>query len=216
MHFEILTEDASGAALVDAILPGILGPNGAGHSWRLIPFRGIGRLPKNLLAQASPKAQTILHKLPPILRGYGKMRSPELRVMVLVDTDTKDCVQFKHELLAVLESCDPRPRALIRIAVQETEAWLIGDPDAIRAAYPTADRKKLSAFRGDAFDGNWEYLAEVIRPGDSKKLTALGYPELGARKREWAEKIGPNIDAARNRSESFAAFVAGLNKLVEN
>lgn len=216
MHFEILTEDASGAALVDAILPRVLGSNGARHSWRLITFRGIGRLPRNLQAKASPKAQTILHKLPAILKGYGKMQSPELRVMVLVDNDTKDCILFKRELLAVLESCVPRPHALIRIAVQETEAWLIGDSDAVRAAFPSADRKRLTAFRGDDFDGNWEYLAEAIHPGDSRKLAALGYPELGMRKVEWAQRIGQKIDPARNRSESFGVFLSGIRKLTES
>ncbi len=216
MHFEILTEDASGAALVDTILPKLLGPNGRDHSWKLIPFRGIGRLPKNLHAMASPKAQTILQKLPQILRAYGKMQSHELLVVVLVDNDTNDCVRFKRELSALLDVCTPKPRALIRIAVQETEAWLIGDPDAVRSSYPHADRKKLDLYRGDALDGNWEYLAEVIHPGDSKKLAIKGYPELGIRKLEWAKKIGPHIEPSRNCSESFNAFFNGITKMIEH
>jgi hypothetical protein len=214
MHLEILTEDASGAALIESLLPKLVGPNGAEHSWRLIPFRGIGHLPKNLGRAPSPRSRAILSTLPAIMRAYGKMSAPDQRVMVVVDNDQKDCAAFKRELLAVLDACDPPPRALFRIAVQEIEAWMLGDPAAILAAYPKANEKRLAALQGDAIDGEWETLAEAIRPGDAKALRSRGYPEIGIRKKEWAERIGPCIDPERNRSESFKAFAQGVAKLI--
>lgn len=214
MHFEIFTEDKSGSHLVDVILPKLLGPNGTEHSWRLVPFSGIGRIPTGLRVTGSPRSRAILNKLPGILRAYGKMDSPDQRVVVLVDSDTKDCVTFKREIMSVVDSCDPRPAALVRIAVQETESWLVGDAEAVIAAYPRADQKKLRSFKGDAVNGNWEYLADSICLGEAKRLAERGYPELGARKYEWADTIGPRLDLSRNRSASFNAFIDGIRKLI--
>jgi hypothetical protein len=214
MHFEIFTEDRSGARLVEAVLPRLLGPNGTEHSWRLVPFSGIGRIPTGLRHTGSPRSRSILNKLPGIIQAYGKMETPDQRVVVLVDNDTRDCRAFKREIMAVIGACEERPRALVRIAVQETESWLLGDADAVLEAYPRANAKRLRAFKGDAVQGNWEYLADTIRAGDAKRLADRGYPELGAIKYEWAERIGPALDPARNRSESFNAFVDGIRKTI--
>ena len=35
MHIELLVEDSSGALLVQTLLPAIIGPQGAQHSWRV-------------------------------------------------------------------------------------------------------------------------------------------------------------------------------------
>lgn len=46
MHFEVLVEDKSGSIALNVLLEKILGVNGHGHSWKLHPFKGIGRIPK--------------------------------------------------------------------------------------------------------------------------------------------------------------------------
>ncbi|MCP4699741.1 MAG: hypothetical protein GY862_23255 [Gammaproteobacteria bacterium] len=48
MHFEILVEDASGKIVLQSILGKILGPNGQDHSYKIISYKGVGRIPKNL------------------------------------------------------------------------------------------------------------------------------------------------------------------------
>ncbi len=48
MHYEILVEDASGKIALKAILEKILGPNGQDHTYRIISYKGIGHIPKNL------------------------------------------------------------------------------------------------------------------------------------------------------------------------
>ena len=45
MHFEILTEDASGKKALDILIPKIIGDQ---HTFRVIGYKGIGRIPKNL------------------------------------------------------------------------------------------------------------------------------------------------------------------------
>ena len=43
MHIEILVEDSSGERLLECLLPQMLGEQGQTHTWRLHPYKGIGR-----------------------------------------------------------------------------------------------------------------------------------------------------------------------------
>ena len=48
MHFEVLVEDKSASIAIGYMLEKILGPNNARHTWRVIPYKGLGRIPKGL------------------------------------------------------------------------------------------------------------------------------------------------------------------------
>jgi hypothetical protein len=109
MHFEILVEDASGE-LLGALLPKILG---VPHTWRTHAYKGIGRVPKDLRGKTDPWRRILLDQLPRILAGYGKsLQSTNSAVVVIVDLDRRDCIEFKQELLRVLKRCRPRPTVL--------------------------------------------------------------------------------------------------------
>ena len=45
MHIEILTEDSSGKALLQHLLPKLIGADGEPHTWAIHDYRGIGRIP---------------------------------------------------------------------------------------------------------------------------------------------------------------------------
>lgn len=153
MHFEVLVEDTSGSIAVGILLEKILGPNNADHSWRMRSYRGLGRLPQHLGAGVDASRRILLDRLPQLLRGYGRSLDPaQSCVVVVVDADRRDCVAFKQELLGVLLQCEPRPRTLFRIAVEESEAWLLGDRDAVLAAYPNARAAVLDAYVQDSVD----------------------------------------------------------------
>ena len=217
MHFEVLVEDRSGALALEAILPKILGPNGSDHSWRLLPYRGIGRLPRNLTAGGDPAKRILLDNLPRLLRGYGRsLRHMPAAVVVVVDLDDRDCMAFKQELLDALDACRPAPTTLFRIAIEEGEAWLLGDRDAVVAAYPEAKTAVLDHYDQDSICGTWEVLADAVHPGGAARLKRLGYPAAGAAKRDWAEKIAPHMDMERNRSGSFQVFRDGVRRLAED
>ena len=214
MHFEVLVEDQSGKIALETIMCNILGQNHTKHSWNIFAFKGIGHIPKNLYSVPDPKKQTILDKLPAILRAYGKGLPYDLAsVVVIVDLDDRDCVDFKQELVAVLHACNPAPRTLFRIAIEEGEAWLLGDRPAVKLAYPSAKNSVLDDYSQDSICGTWETLADAVYSGGSISLKKHGYPDIGRVKCEWASTISAHVDVDSNQSPSFQVFRDGVRNL---
>ena len=213
MHFEVLVEDRSGSIAVEHVLEKILGSDRSIHSWRMHAYKGIGRLPKNLHAVVDKRKRLLLDQLPSLLRGYGKSLQKGNAVIVVVDLDSRDCMKFKRELLDVLDACNPKPRTLFRIAIEETEAWLLGDRSAVKAAFPKAKDSVLNRYTQDSICGTWEVLADAIHPGGSARLKREGYPVAGQAKCDWARKIAPHVDVDKNQSKSFQVFRDGVRSL---
>ncbi|MCF6177784.1 MAG: hypothetical protein L3J63_00130 [Geopsychrobacter sp.] len=215
MHFEILIEDASGKLALDSIMGKILGPNEQDHTYKVIPYKGIGRIPKNLRGKTDPQKRILLDRLPRLLRGYGKsFQSFPAVVVVVVDLDNKSGVAFKQEMLDILNNCNPKPTTLFRIAIEEGEAWLMGDRNAVKTAYPHAKDQILNTYVQDSICGTWEMLADVVYPGGVQKLKQLGWPYTGQAKCEWAENIAPHLDVENNQSRSFQVFRDGIRNLM--
>ena len=213
MHFEILVEDESGRIALESILQNILGKNHAVHSWRMFSYKGLGRIPNNLHATKDPNKRILLDRLPKLLRGYGRSLPQPSAVIVVVDLDDKDCTVLKQDLLNVLKACDPQPNALFRIAIEESEAWLLGDRNAVKAAYPRARDAVLEAYVQDSICGTWEVLADAVYSGGATQLKRSGYQETGKAKCEWAKKIAHHIDVDKNLSKSFQVFRDGVRNL---
>ena len=213
MHLEILVEDNSGSIALEHILEKILGANGSVHSWRIHPYKGIGRLPKNLRGVANPSNRSLLDNLPRVLQGYGRSLTDSSAVLVVVDSDDKDCVAFKQDMLNVLSACNPRPKTLFRIAIEEMEAWMLGDRAAVKSAYPNARDAVLNSYVQDSICGTWEFLADAVHPGGSNQLKRLGYPATGEAKSKWAREIAPHLDIDSNGSKSFQVFRDGVRSL---
>ena len=213
MHFEVLVEDESGRIAVDIVLGKLLGANGSCHSWRTHGYKGLGSISKDLRGRTDPAKRILLDRLPDLLRGYGKSLDGSSAVIVVVDLDRRNCIEFKRELLEVLKACDPRPATLFRIAIEEIEAWLLGDRGAVRAAYPRANRTVLEGYAQDGICGTWEILADAVHRSGSAQLRKAGWPASGNAKCEWARKIAPHMDPDRNLSPSFRAFRDGVRRL---
>ena len=214
MHFEILVEDASGKIALESILEKILSPNVQDHTYRIIPYKGIGRIPKDLRGTTDPWKRILLDRLPRLLRGYGKsLQHFSAAVVVVIDLDDKDCLVFKQEMLDILNNCNPQPATLFRIAIEEGEAWLLGDRNAVKSAYPRAKAQVLRTYVQDSICGTWEKLADAVYPGGSQKLKQLGWPHTGKAKCKWAENIAPHLDVEVNHSRSFQVFRDGIRNL---
>jgi len=88
-----------------------------------------------------------------------------------------------------------------------------GDRAAILKAYPKARLIKLNQYQQDSVCGTWERLADAIHPEGAKSLTREGYPLIGERKCEWAQRIAAHMVPDSNLSPSFAKFRDGLRRL---
>src|SRR3990172_5984888 len=109
MHFEILVEDQSGKKTLDILVPKIIGNE---HTFKVIPYKGVGRIPKNLDDKKDPGKRILLEQLPRLLRGYGKTfsnYSPDYPAVVVVVADLDDrCLkEFRQKLFNILQNCDP-------------------------------------------------------------------------------------------------------------
>lgn len=214
MHFEILVEDQSGKKALDILVPKIIGD---GHTFNVHPYKGIGRIPKNLGNQSDASNRFLLDQLPKLLRGYGNTFAKypadyPAAVILVCDLDGKCLKAFRQELLHILNACNPQPETRFCVAIEEGEAWFLGDIPAVKSAYPKAKDAVLNAYVNDSICGTWELLADAVYHGGSATLSAKGWQAVGAEKSQWAEKISPYMDVTQNLSPSFAYF---RQKLIE-
>ena len=157
------------------------------------------------IGKSDPKRQGLLDQLPAKLRAFGKaFKSETDRVIVLVDVDNDDCRVLKSGMVDLLNHCDPPPVALFRIAIEETEAFYLGDPSAIKQAFPKANLNllKRGAYIQDGICGTWELFQKIIEAKSEDKV-------------EWAKRIGPCLTtkwkgAGANKSPSFGKFCKAL------
>lgn len=208
MHIEFLIEDKSGKVFLERVLPKIIDSQ---HTYRIHPYKGIGRIPKNMRSNIDPNQRILLDKLPKMLQGYGKTfssYSEEYRSLIIVicDLDDRNCKNFRCELIDVLNNCYPQPEAYFCIAIEEGEAWLLGDIAAIKAAYPNAKQQVLTNYNNDSICGTWELLANAIYPGGWDLLKNKGWQAIGEEKSKWAENITQHMEVDNNSSPSFQYF----------
>lgn len=215
MHFEILVEDQSGKIGLDILVPKIIGDD---HTFIVHPYKGIGRIPKDLGNKADASKRILLDQLPRLLRGYGNTFNgypddyPAV-VILVCDLDDKCLKAFRQELLNILNACHPRPEARFCISIEEGEAWFLGDIPAVKTAYPEAKDAVLNSYVNDSICGTWERLADAVYNGGSTALSENGWQAVGAEKSQWAINISQYMDVANNASPSFNYFRQQLLEL---
>ena len=200
MHIEFLLEEVSAEAALNILLPKLLPVS---VTYYCYPHEGKTDLFKRLPGRLKTYARRFPHE-------------PELRVIILMDADA-DCHRRKADMEEVVAEAGlptkttagpGQPyRLLTRLAVQELEAWFLGDRAAIQAAYP---RVRPHHFKGlppnpDTIADTWETLWRVLQAGK--------YYPVGKAKIEWAETIAPHLEPARNASASFQYFRRSLGQL---
>lgn len=103
---------------------------------------------------------------------------------------------------------------MFRLAIEEVDAWYLGDQEALQAAYPRVKTDVVGRYVQDSVCDTWELLADAIHPGGSAAIRSAGWPLPGQIKCEWAERIGPLLEPDRNVSPSFGKLRDGLRRLV--
>ncbi|MGI4871424.1 MAG: DUF4276 family protein [Janthinobacterium lividum] len=157
MHVELLLEEASAKAALDVLLPRLL-PEGA--TFVCHPHRG---------------KTDLLARLPGRLKNYARVlpANADWRVVILMDADT-DCKGRKKELerlvaeVHLLTKTTAQPgqkyQVITRLAVAELEAWFLGDPAAIQAAYSRVHAHHFKRIHPvpDEISDAWETLHRVL------------------------------------------------------
>ena len=213
MHFQYLVEDQSGAALIRILMQKIveLYPNA---TYDCKGFRGIGGFTrKNTIKET--KTGKLLNDLATYLRGFDRsLQSFPSVIIVVLDSDDHDVQQFRSELEAVAMQNMIKIDHVFCLAVEEIEAWLLGDRHALLSAYPHAKMHVLNTYVQDSICGTWEVLADAVYPGGTSKLSRehASFIEIGKLKAEWAQIIGIHMDLKSNESPSFNDFIHEIER----
>jgi hypothetical protein len=164
----------------------------------------------------------LLRKLPDRLRGYAPwIREAGVRLVVLLDRDSDDCRVLKRRLDDMARSAGLTVASdvargepfdvLNRIAIEELEAWLLGDVAALCAVYPRLSPSlgRRVAFRDpdDVRGGTAEAL--------ERELQRHGYHTAGLSKILNATEVAQHMAVDANTSASFRIFRDGVRRLVD-
>ncbi|MBN9689240.1 MAG: DUF4276 family protein [Verrucomicrobia bacterium] len=217
MHFEFLTEDQSGKVMLELLLPELL-PEADGHTFNVHFYKGIGRIPKGMRPTADANKRILLDQIPRLLAGYGKAFAKygscyPAAVIVVCDLDDRNKARFEAELKALTTNIRPCPAHAFCLAIEEGEAWFLGDPPAIRSAYPYAKTSVMKNYEQDSICGTWELLADAVYHGGSETLKKEGWRRIGQEKSNWAQNITPHMQPGQNKSPSFNQFIKTVRKL---
>jgi hypothetical protein len=201
MHLVVLVEEESARAALEILLPRIVGERA---SYEVIAFAGKDNLLANLRMR---------------LRGYRRWVPSTTRIVVVVDSDRGPCEQVKARLERIAAEAGLPTKArpdrdggfvvINRLAVEELEAWLFGDPAALCAVYPRvpATLGGKARFRDpDAIHDPFEVLERLLQKA--------GYHRRGLPKIAVARAVAGRMDPDRNRSRSFRLFRDSLLQLV--
>lgn len=209
MHYDFLVEDASGAKMLEILTAKII--DSSKDTYIIKSYKGCGTIPKGMKSASEAKSRILLDQLPRLLEGYGKRNAAEgmtdAVIVVVCDLDRRDYAQFVATLEMVRLQCRSNPNVRFCIAIEEGEAWLLGDIPAVQKAYPNAKKQILKKYQNDSICGTWELMADALYDGGSAKLKSLGYQAIGREKFLWAERITPLMNVAENKSPSFNNFV---------
>lgn len=167
------------AALLEGLLPRLF----PGLQFLCLPHRGKQDLERNIRGT---------------LRSW---REPGIRFVLLMDNDSGDCRALKARLVRLCRESG-REDVLVRIVCQELEAWYLGEPEAMAAAFADDNLRRI---------GNrprYRNPDALVNPSYQLKRMVPGFGKV-----DGARAMAGQLTRHRNRSASFAAFLDGLTRL---
>ena len=215
MHFQFLIEDQSSEVLVYSVMNKLV-TNTDDITFNCKSFRGLGGFTKKNTIKETKEGK-LLNDLATYMRGFNKsLKGIAAAIIVVLDNDDRDTNQFESELINVAQSNMIDIDYVFCIAVEEVEAWLLGDQNAVAFAYPNARQQILHSYKQDSICGTWEVLADVVYSGGVRQLKkdSASYAEIGKLKSEWAYNIGKYMNIEFNFSPSFMSFIGELKKRI--
>jgi hypothetical protein len=161
MTLVFFLEEPSAKALMEGLLPTLLGEDASALDVRYVVFEGKQDLEKNLVKK---------------LRGWS---SPGARFVVLRDQDSANCREVKNKLSSLV--AESGREALVRVACHELESWILGNLPDVAEEYDSPhllNAAKKSKFRNpDALGNPVQELRRLVP--DYQKID--GARRMGAR-----------------------------------
>jgi len=214
MHFEVLTEDRSGGVVIETLMQRLLVAKVPEYTVSIRPHRGKGDIPSNMTARPERFASGLLDLLPAKLRAYDRVcAGTDFILVVIMDSDNHSPDSIHKALRVMCSQFAPGLLHVIGVCVEETEAWLLADEQALLAAYPDANVSVIKEYQQDSVCGTWEVLCHALLRDRAEALIRVGYPAIGQYKHEWALNISRYMDPKRNTSPSFLRFAEELMQI---
>ncbi|MBP7401196.1 MAG: hypothetical protein KBA30_01105 [Clostridia bacterium] len=215
MHLEVLSEDRSGGVVIASILRILRERRSYGYSFAIRPHRGKGYQPTDPSRRPRRDTVGLLDLLPAKSRAYARVLDPDRNILIVVmDSDSVPPGEVESDLRDTLRRYAAPVPHVIGVCVEEIEAWLLGDRQALLAAYPDADLSVADRYGQDSICGTWQTLARCIHPDSAARIIRIGYPAIGQYKYEWCRDISRYMDPDRNDSPSFRRFLSRLDRTI--
>lgn len=174
MFVYFLLEDMSSGVLIDILMEKFVAryPNA---SYKSHSFKGLGGFTKKNTVKET-RTGKLLDDLATYLRGFNKslQYQPDAAVFVVLDNDDNDPVAFRAKLEKVADDNDITIDHVFCIAIEEMEAWLLGDREALQEAYPCAKMQKLKEYEQDsicAVHGKYLLMWSIPKASSSSRRT---------------------------------------------
>ncbi|MEW6072556.1 MAG: DUF4276 family protein [Planctomycetota bacterium] len=142
--------------------------------------------------------QDLEKSLPRKLRVW---KEPGVRFVVVRDNDDGDCHARKRDLVTLCRK-GRREDALVRIACQALEAWYLGEPDALAEAFGD------ESLRGIGQKARFRNPDAVSQPALALERLVPAFQKVSG-----ARRMARHLTRDRNRSRSFHALMAGIDRL---
>jgi len=211
MYYYFLLEDMSGECLVRQVMEKFSSVHQDVY-YDCKSFKGIGGFTKKNTVKETRDGK-LLNDLATYLRGFNKsLQNMDAAVFVVVDNDERNPLEFRNQLEQLARENLIVINHVFCIAIEEMEAWLLGDENALLNAYPQAKLSAKRSYVQDSICGTWEILADVVYRGGYTKMIkdCPSFREIGKVKAEWATQIGQHMDLRANISPSFNYFIQEL------
>jgi hypothetical protein len=163
---------------------------------RILPSEIV--LDQNCFVHGHEGKSHLVKSIPRKMKAYHYFPD-EVRVLIIHDQGSNDCVELKNSLRVL---CDDGVPYLIRIVCKELENWYLGDFNALENVFPKIKAEKY------ARKAKYRIPDKLNGAEELKQLTNR------FSKIQTAREICKYIDIERNKSKSFNHFIRGLQKLI--
>lgn len=177
-----LLEEPSIQALLEGLLPRLF----PGLSFLCVPHEGKTDLERNIRDT---------------LRNW---KTPGDRFVILRDSDDADCITLKERVRQLCHD-GRREDTLIRIVCQELEAWYLGDPDAMAAAFNDDALRRISN------RPRYRHPDAIAKPSTHLRRFVGEYGKIAG-----ARRMAQHMTRENNRSHSFGVFVSGIERMINS